>query len=268
MAVDPNNTQVVYVGTERGVFRSSDGAATWSLSTTAGSIGQTYCVSGAPGSPNLVFAGTNGGGYRSTDGGGTWSLVLNSGAVHDYAVDALSPQTVYAGVSSGVYKSTDSGATWSASGLAPNHVYAVAVDPTTSGSTAHLALTYYYYPNANCIATTCELNVGFVSSEDGGSTWTEPVQLAGPMKLASLPTTTLGVMVGDYISTSYVNGLAFGAFAVANPASGTVFDEAIYTTVNGLMADRNLRRFSSAGQRPVPNVRSNRPVRTTPLKIR
>ena len=37
---------------------------------------------------------------------------------------------------------------------------AIAVDPATSGGSARLALTYYFYPTAQCTAATCQLNVG------------------------------------------------------------------------------------------------------------
>jgi hypothetical protein len=44
-------------------------------------------------------------------------------------------------------------------------------------------------------------------------------------------------MVGDYISTSFgSDGLAHGTFAVAHAPSGSVRDEAIYTTASGLTA--------------------------------
>ena len=48
----------------------------------------------------------------------------------------------------------------------------LAVDRSTSGSSAHLAVTFYYYPNANCTAATCQLDVGFSTSSDGGASWT------------------------------------------------------------------------------------------------
>ena len=41
----------------------------------------------------------------------------------------------------------------------------LAVDPTTSGASTHLALTYYFYPNANC-GGACRLQVGYISSPD------------------------------------------------------------------------------------------------------
>jgi len=99
----------------------------------------------------------------------------------------------------------------------------LAVDRSTSGSSAHLVLTYYYYPNANCTAATCQLDVGFSTSSDGGASWTSNTQLAGPMTLSWLPNTTQGRMVADYISNSFVaaGGPAFPAFAVAfKPTSG------------------------------------------------
>src|SRR2546421_8302775 len=53
------------------------------------------------------------------------------------------------------------------------------------GSPAHLALVYYYLPVANCDTSTCQLNVGYVSSADGGTSWTPSTQLAGPMTVRS-----------------------------------------------------------------------------------
>jgi len=110
----------------------------------------------------------------------------------------------------------------------------VAVDKTTSGSSAHLGLAYYYYPNTRCSSSTCQLDVGFISSTNGGSTWSAATQLAGPMTLTWLANTSQGFMVGDYISTSFVNGTAHPVFVVANPNNGSVFDEAMYSPSSGL----------------------------------
>jgi hypothetical protein len=94
----------------------------------------------------------------------------------------------------------------------------VAVDPTTSGYSAHLAIAYYFYPDAGCTVATCELSVGLTSSTDGGATWTSQ-QLAGPFKNTWLPLTDSGYMVGDYVGISFVQGQAVPVFAVA--AKGT-----------------------------------------------
>ena len=91
----------------------------------------------------------------------------------------------------------------------------LAVDKGTQGNTAHLGLTYYYYPVANCSSTTCKLTLGYVQSTDGGATWTTAVQVSGPFKNRWLPLTSQGYMVGDYMSTSFVNGKAYPVLIVA-----------------------------------------------------
>ena len=110
----------------------------------------------------------------------------------------------------------------------------IGVDRTTSGTTARLGLTYHYYPSANCTASTCQVAVGYLSSTNGGSTWSAPTQVAAPMPLAWLPRTSQGRMFGDYISTSIVGGKAFPQIAVARVPSGSVFDQAIYSPTGGL----------------------------------
>jgi hypothetical protein len=132
---------------------------------------------------------------------------------------------------------------------ADNFIPGIGVDITTSGSTAKVAITYYYYPVASCTFATCQLNVGFISSPDGGANWTSAAQLAGPMMLSWLPDTSQDRMVGDYISTSYgSDGLAHGFFAVAKAPTGDPdcaiatpnCDQAIYTTSSGLALSATL----------------------------
>src|SRR5207302_5964855 len=97
----------------------------------------------------------------------------------------------------------------------------LAVHKSTYWSSTQRVLTFCYYPHANCTGSTCQLNVGFSTSSDGGAKWTSNTQLAGPMTLSWLPNTNQGRMVADYISTSFVGGPAFPAFAVASaPTSG------------------------------------------------
>jgi hypothetical protein len=134
------------------------------------------------------------------------------------------------------------------------------VDRSTSGSTAHLATTYYYYPQASCDDSTCEIHVGFTASEDGGKTWTAGKDLgAGPMKISWLPASQNGPMLADYLSSSYVNGKAFGVFMVAKAPANGLFNEAAYTTKNPLEAAADEPRFSSRGENRIPGVHSDRP---------
>jgi hypothetical protein len=121
--------------------------------------------------------------------------------------------------------STD-GAVWSMATRIPidattstvdHFIPGLGVDRTTSGSTARLGLTYYFYPDTNCTASTCQLFVGFVSSRNGGSTWSAVTTLAGPMTLDGLAASGLGKMVGDYISTSFAGGTAHPLYIVSSP---------------------------------------------------
>jgi hypothetical protein len=143
-----------------------------------------------------------------------------------------------------VMTTSTNGTTWSTVARVPadavgsgvdHFIPGLAVDKSTSGSSAHLGLAYYYYPVSSCSTSTCKLDVGFVSSTNSGSTWSAKTQLTGPMTLTWLPSTTQGFMVGDYISTSIANGKAHPVFEVANPNSGSVFDEATYSPTSGLL---------------------------------
>lgn len=109
---------------------------------------------------------------------------------------------------------------------------AVAVDPTTSGSRVRLGITYYVLPTTECDVSTCRIDVGFVSSTNGGATWSSPRRLnARSMRLAWLPPTQLGRMLADYISVSWVSDAAVAVFAHASPlAADGAYREAIFAT--------------------------------------
>jgi hypothetical protein len=123
-----------------------------------------------------------------------------------------------------VYTTSTNGTTWTAVQRVPidavnspvdHFIPGLAVNKATSGATAHLALAYYYYPSSTC-TTNCQLDVGYISSANGGSTWSAATMLRGPMTMSWLPNTTQGRMVGDYMSTSYDSlGKAHPVFAEA-----------------------------------------------------
>jgi hypothetical protein len=122
----------------------------------------------------------------------------------------------------------------------------VAVDKNTSGGAIHVGVTYYFYPNTNCTLATCQLGVGYISSANGGSSWSPATQLTSGMTMSWIADTSQGRMVGDYISTSFSDdGLAHPAIAVAKvPTAGGSdcaiatpnCDQALYTTATGLAA--------------------------------
>jgi hypothetical protein len=271
---------------------SHDGGLTWSAG-----ISSADHATGLGGEPVVQPNGTvvvpfNGGGvdvFRSTDGGKSWSTTVNVASFITHQDDGgvrtgfdLPGATIdgagkvyvvwsdcrfRSGCSSNdiVMSTSTDGKTWSAVTRVPiDHLNStvdhflpgIGADPATSGATAHLTIVYYYYPVSAC-NNTCQLKVGFVTSENGGKTWTAGKQLAGPMKLTWLPVSDAGYMVADYIGVTYTGGKPRGIFAVAKAPSGAVLNEAMYTTKEPLLAASNEKRFSSKGEKPVPNAKSD-----------
>lgn len=146
--IDPNNTNVVWVGTGEynsqraigygdGVYRSEDGGKNWEnmglkKSEHIGRIiidprnSHVYAAAQGP----LWGPGGERGLYKSTDNGKTWKAILtiseNTG-ITDILLDPRNPDILYAaayqrrrrvftlingGPESGIYKSIDAGATW------------------------------------------------------------------------------------------------------------------------------------------------------------
>ena len=290
---DNGNSNLIYMST------SSDGGLTWStgfaVSAARGLGGQPLVQpSGTVIVPFLANAGVIQS-FSSTDGGASWGNVVQVAAVTDHPVagglrtDALPSAQEDAGgniyviwqdcrfrancASNDLVMSTSAnGASWAQPARIPidavtstvdHFIPGLGIDPATAGSTAHLGLTYYYYPQANCAAANCALYAGFISSADGGSTWSAATPVAGPMALSWLPSTDSGQMVGDYVATSFAGGNAYGFFAVAKAKSGATFNEAIYTTQTGFNVAAAEAKNNSAGERPVVSAVSHAFARRT-----
>jgi hypothetical protein len=276
---------------------SADGGLSWStpFHTGAGGLG------GQPlAQPNGVavvpyFDGGSIAAFSSKDGGASWNSNVQVAPVSEHGVGGglrTSPLpsaevdgngTVYVvwqdcsfrpGCSSNdiVMSTSSDGTHWSSvtrvpidkiSSTVDHFIPGIAVDPATKGSGAHLGLTYYYYPNADCATAACLLYVGYVGSKNGGATWSAPTRLTGAMSLAWLAATNQGPMVGDYISSSFVGGVVHAAFAVAGKPVGGSFREAMATTAAGLPAF-GFGEYSSAGERPIRGAHSDRPRRIRP----
>lgn len=225
--VQPNGTVIVPIAnaseTSILAFKSTNGGASWSSTVTVDSIFE-HTVAGNLRSDALPSA--------EIDGAGKVYVVWQDcGFRSSCATNDIVMTT-----------STD-GTTWTSTVRIPidsltsgrdHFIPGLAVDKSTSGSSAHLGLTYYYYPVGNCSTSTCQLDVGFVSSTNGGSTWSAATQLAGPMTLTWLASTTQGYMVGDYISTSFSGGKAYPVVAVASAPSGGQLNENMYSITGGL----------------------------------
>jgi hypothetical protein len=225
--VQPNGTVVVPFESLNGkeaAFRSTNGGASWSRAVTISSI-QFAPVAGSLRTSPLPTAEVD----RSGNLYVAWEDCR-------FRTKCTSNDIVFSTSSDGVGWSAVKRVPIDAVGSGADHfIPGLAVDKRTSGSSAHLALTYYYYPDATCSGG-CQLSVGYVSSPDGGNHWGDAVRLTGPMALTDIADTSQGRMVGDYISTSFnQGGTATVAIAVGNPHTvAQPFDEAMYAPTTPL----------------------------------
>ncbi|MFL5830580.1 MAG: sialidase family protein [Solirubrobacteraceae bacterium] len=244
---------------------STDGGRTWS--TPASTAGNDKGLGGQPlvqpnGTVIVPFESLNGkeAAFTSTDGGASWTRAVTISASRFADVQTslrTSPLPTAEIDGSGrvyvawedcrfrknctandiVLSSSSDGVSWSpvtrvpidpVSSPADHFIPGLAVDTRTSGSGAHLALAYYFYPNVACTSD-CRLTAGYISSPDGGAHWGDPVQLGDSMSLSEIADTSQGRMVGDYISASFnPSGAAVPVVAVGRSPSTAAFDEAMY----------------------------------------
>ncbi len=283
---------------------SSDGGLTWGAKkrtgdSAAGLGGQPQVQPGGTVIVPVLSAFTDGLlAYRSTDGGATWSSSVTLSTLTDHEVagglrseplpsaEIDAAGKVYVAwhdcrfrtgcTSNDILLSTSTdGLAWTTPVRVPidpvtstvdHFIPGLAVDRTTSGATAHLGLTYHYYPQANCTPSTCQLSLGFIASVDGGATWSSPRRLRQPMKVTDLANTSQGYMVGDYISTSFVGANAVPVVAFGKPHAGNVFDEGMYTLTLPVRADGSFPQVTTDA--PATAARGDRAMRAQPLVMR
>ena len=151
--IDPRNSNTVWVaaqgplfsdGGERGLYKTTDGGATWIPSLTINATTGVSDIALDPKNADIVYAGTyqrqrhvgqmigggpDGGIFKTTDGGKTWKKLTNGLPKMDVgrialAIDPRKPKTIFTEISAtpaeqGFYRSDDQGATWTKTGGYP-----------------------------------------------------------------------------------------------------------------------------------------------------
>ena len=127
MAQEPGRPEIIFAGSDKGLHRSEDGGASWTLLDTSLNGSMIWELAIDPVDPNIMYAGTGTpstpGIYRSTDRGKTWEqrpmqIADSCPAVGiprftGIAVDPTDHKNVWAGIEvDGVRRSTDGGDTW------------------------------------------------------------------------------------------------------------------------------------------------------------
>ncbi|MBA3439059.1 MAG: hypothetical protein H0T92_04235, partial [Pyrinomonadaceae bacterium] len=156
------NPDILIVGTNRGVFRSSNAGDSWEQLATVATPGLINIESLAidPRNPDVIYAGTWYLPYKTIDGGKTWS-VIKTGMIDDsdvfaIEIDELKPDHVLASACSGIYESHNAGNNWrKVNGI-----------PSTSRRTRAI-VQHPAVPNMIFAGTT----EGFWRSTDGGDRW-------------------------------------------------------------------------------------------------
>ncbi|HKV39331.1 MAG TPA: YCF48-related protein [Blastocatellia bacterium] len=155
-AIDPVNTNVLYLGGVGSVERSTDAGATWSSQLVDASLTQIIPAIN-PSDPGVVYLGGRGV-LKSSDGGAGWASIntgLPAAAVTAMAFVSAGSGKVLAGAEGSIYSTTD-GVNWSLvepPGADEPLVHAIAVDPL----------------NPDVIYAARGYDI--VQSTDGGNTW-------------------------------------------------------------------------------------------------
>jgi len=141
IGIDPVNPSNVYVGTGRGIARSTNAGASWEVSLDTFDEVVTFAVD--PLQPSVIYAGANQV-LKSTNSGVSW-FSSNTGlpksvtnptntfvTINKLVIDPLSPETLYAGTESGIFKTINAGTNWHSAnaGLNTLAVKDLAVDPS------------------------------------------------------------------------------------------------------------------------------------------
>jgi photosystem II stability/assembly factor-like uncharacterized protein len=183
MAVDPEDSNIVYAGTSAGIFKSSDGGISWSavksrLITDANGPLVISALAIDPQNPDTVYAiWPDTGVLKTTDAGASWTAAyaepITPIGLTVLRIDPQNSGTMYAGTPAGIFKTTDAGASWSAvnAGLPSDGnghltISTLAIDPQTPSTIYAVYVGTSAYEGGFCCGG------GVVKSTDGGVSWT------------------------------------------------------------------------------------------------
>ena len=232
--VDPANHLVVYLASNRGVFRSNDGGLNWTQAASpVGDVRSLALDLTSPANARILYAGVTGSGvFRSSDGGLTWTSILNG------ATAVVATELNTAGTLGGPARS------------AGKFVVALAppISPPAPGGIQVLYVTIEGRPlNRPRQATDAPDPIGVFRTTDQGTTWTlQTPHNAGVPPGTGMPLNTQGgysfYMAVDPASPG--DGLNdiiyFGAVGQARSTdSGQTF-----TALSGIHADTHTWSFA------------------------
>jgi photosystem II stability/assembly factor-like uncharacterized protein len=120
IAINPRNTNIIYVGTWHLPWKTVDGGANWKQTGYKGNgvidDSDIFGISVDPTNPDIVHLNACSGIYRSSNGGDKWSKFpgIPFSARRSYALlpHPTRPSVIFAGTSEGLWRSKDGGKRW------------------------------------------------------------------------------------------------------------------------------------------------------------
>jgi photosystem II stability/assembly factor-like uncharacterized protein len=188
LTVLPGNREVMFAGTQHGVYRSLDGGNSWSRPDFPAGL-EVWSIAVHPKNPRVIYAGTAPVGVvRSEDGGETWTRLPNarqqserikmSFACRVMRIDVVpgSPDQIYAALEvAGVMRSLDGGEHWNdcsddlvSLAEKPNLKSKIQSDSEAEGMLdAHALAVSSAAPSSVFLA----VRMGLFQSDDRGKSW-------------------------------------------------------------------------------------------------
>jgi photosystem II stability/assembly factor-like uncharacterized protein len=241
LVAHPHQLRTLYLGSEKGVFVSTDGAGNWERLPAPLDGMQVWSLWIAPQRPEVILAGTCPSRiFRSADGGRSWSEAATTmrrecprimqTRVTSLLGDPDNPDRLWAGVEiDGLHLSEDGGRSWQpiATGLSSQDIHALALIPAGNG-------------HGRCLlaATNNDLN----RSSDDGRTW-QPMEIGRSLPwsycraLAQHPGRPREVLLGQgdgppgwagAVARSTDGGTSWRVAAMPGQANSTVWNFAVH----------------------------------------
>ena len=119
-AIDPRNTNIIYIGTWHLPWKTTDGGASWKQAGNqiAGMINDSdiFGISVDAAKPNLVYVNACSGIFRSVNAGEKWvklpGIPFSARRTYTLLPHPSEPNTIFAGTSEGLWRSKDGGKRW------------------------------------------------------------------------------------------------------------------------------------------------------------